>query len=244
MLRAVSRARRRRERRDRLPRGAHRADGRPRPARGPGDPHLPGGDRRDDRRSGRRRPAGAGPARPRRLVLPADRRWYRGWRRCSRSARAHGATTSVDPNWDPAGDWDGGLLELLPLGRRAAPQRGRGLPAGRASPMTTPPPRPRRWPSRAAGGGQARRRRGPWRRRPVAASWCARPRPSAWSTRWTPSAPGTPLTPAWCARSCDGRALDEALAFACACGTLSMRAAGGTAAQPTLAEARAVTRRA
>jgi sugar/nucleoside kinase (ribokinase family) len=40
-----------------------------------------------------------------------------------------------------------------------------------------------------------------------------------------------------------GQPLGEALAFACACGTLSMRAAGGTAAQPTFAEARAVTRR-
>ncbi len=42
----------------------------------------------------------------------------------------------------------------------------------------------------------------------------------------------------------DGRPLDCALAFACACGTLSMRAAGGTAAQATLAEARAVSRQA
>jgi sugar/nucleoside kinase (ribokinase family) len=40
----------------------------------------------------------------------------------------------------------------------------------------------------------------------------------------------------------DGRPLDAALAFACACGTLSMRAGGGTAAQATLAEARAVSR--
>ena len=29
--------------------------------------------------------------------------------------RARGGTTSVDPNWDPAGVWDGGLHELLPL---------------------------------------------------------------------------------------------------------------------------------
>ncbi|MFZ0043230.1 MAG: sugar kinase, partial [Solirubrobacteraceae bacterium] len=31
-------------------------------------------------------------------------------------ARAHtaGATTSIDPNWDPAERWDGGLLDLLP----------------------------------------------------------------------------------------------------------------------------------
>jgi sugar/nucleoside kinase (ribokinase family) len=28
-------------------------------------------------------------------------------------ARVAGATTSLDPNWDPAGSWDGGLLELL-----------------------------------------------------------------------------------------------------------------------------------
>ncbi len=31
------------------------------------------------------------------------------------SARASEATTSVDPNWDPAEGWDGGLRELLPL---------------------------------------------------------------------------------------------------------------------------------
>ncbi|PZS30111.1 MAG: carbohydrate kinase family protein [Pseudonocardiales bacterium] len=35
----------------------------------------------------------------------------------------------------------------------------------------------------------------------------------------------------------DGRGLADALAFACACGTLSTRAAGGTMAQPSLAEA-------
>lgn len=29
-------------------------------------------------------------------------------------ARSSGATTSVDPNWDPAESWDAGLLELLP----------------------------------------------------------------------------------------------------------------------------------
>ena len=40
----------------------------------------------------------------------------------------------------------------------------------------------------------------------------------------------------------DERPLGDALAFACACGTLSMRAAGGTAAQATVAEARAVSR--
>jgi ribokinase len=39
----------------------------------------------------------------------------------------------------------------------------------------------------------------------------------------------------------DGASLTEALALGCACGALSTRAAGGTAAQPTLEEARALT---
>ena len=42
------------------------------------------------------------------------RLWPRA-RRGTRAARTAGATTSVDPNWDPAEDWDGGLHELLPL---------------------------------------------------------------------------------------------------------------------------------
>ncbi len=31
------------------------------------------------------------------------------------SARAAGLTISIDPNWDPADDWDRGILDLLPL---------------------------------------------------------------------------------------------------------------------------------
>jgi sugar/nucleoside kinase (ribokinase family) len=30
------------------------------------------------------------------------------------AAREAGLTTSLDPNWDPSGDWDGGLFEALP----------------------------------------------------------------------------------------------------------------------------------
>jgi sugar/nucleoside kinase (ribokinase family) len=30
-----------------------------------------------------------------------------------REAHEAGASTSIDPNWDPAGEWDGGLLSLL-----------------------------------------------------------------------------------------------------------------------------------
>jgi sugar/nucleoside kinase (ribokinase family) len=31
------------------------------------------------------------------------------------AARQAGLTTSLDPNWDPSGDWDGGLRDALPL---------------------------------------------------------------------------------------------------------------------------------
>jgi sugar/nucleoside kinase (ribokinase family) len=40
----------------------------------------------------------------------------------------------------------------------------------------------------------------------------------------------------------DGQPVERALALGCACGALSTRAVGGTAAQPTLGEAREVVR--
>ncbi len=183
---------------------------------------------------------GARPARPRVLVLSADRRWCRGWPTLLRAARAGGATTSVDPNWDPAQRWDGGLRELLrqvdvllPNAVEACRLAGVEDPSTAAARLAALGPlvavklgAEGAVAAPAGGGGELVRA----------------PRPSAWWTRWTPSAPETRLTPACSAPSWTAGALDGALAFACACGTLSMRAAGGTAAQPTLAEARAVTR--
>ena len=43
-------------------------------------------------------------------------------------ARAAGASTSIDPNWDPTERWDGGLREVLAVHRPVPPQRRRGDP--------------------------------------------------------------------------------------------------------------------
>ena len=48
-----------------------------------------------------------------------------------RAAHAAGATTSLDPNWDPDGALGRGLRRRCRRGRRAPPERGRGVPARR-----------------------------------------------------------------------------------------------------------------
>ena len=47
-----------------------------------------------------------------------------------REARDGEATTSLDPNWDPSGTWDNGLMALLLRGRRVPAERGRGAQHG------------------------------------------------------------------------------------------------------------------
>ncbi len=159
-----------------------------------------------------------------------------------RSARAHGATTSVDPNWDPAQRWDGGLRELLGevdvlLPNAAEACRLAGVSDAEAAAAKLAAAGPLVAVKLGAEGA-------------VAA-------PAGGEGRLVRAAPPEPaVDPVDAVGAGDafdagllcallgGQPLDEALAFACACGTLSMRAAGGTAAQPTFAEARAVTRRA
>ena len=159
-----------------------------------------------------------------------------------RSARAHGATTSVDPNWDPAQRWDGGLRELLGevdvlLPNAAEACRLAGVSDAEAAAAKLAAAGPLVAVKLGAEGA-------------VAA-------PAGGEGRLVRAAPperavdpvdavgaGDAFDAGLLCALLGGQPLDVALAFACACGTLSMRAAGGTAAQPTLAEARAVTRRA
>ena len=159
-----------------------------------------------------------------------------------RSARAHGATTSVDPNWDPAQRWDGGLRELLGevdvlLPNAAEACRLAGVSDAEAAAAKLAAAGPLVAVKLGAEGA-------------VAA-------PAGGEGRLVRAAPperavdpvdavgaGDAFDAGLLCALLGGQPLDEALAFACACGTLSMRAAGGTAAQPTFAEARAVTRRA
>ncbi|MGZ4243425.1 MAG: carbohydrate kinase family protein [Solirubrobacteraceae bacterium] len=150
-------------------------------------------------------------------------------------ARASGATTSVDPNWDPSGGWDGGLPELLAevdvlLPNEVEVCRIAGLPdveaaAARlaaAGPLVAVKLGARGALSVPAGGGSVVRAEPPRELTdPVDAVGAGDTFDAG-------------LLAAWLA----GEPLTDALALACACGALSLRAAGGTAAQPTLDEAR------
>lgn len=156
-----------------------------------------------------------------------------------RAARAGGATTSVDPNWDPAERWEGGLHELLPLVDMLLPNAVEACRlAGVDDPSTAAARLAEHGPlvavklgaggavaAPAGGGGDLVHAVPP--QRLVAAVDAV--------------GAGDAFDAGLLCALLDDRPLDGALAFACACGTLSMRAAGGTAAQPTLAEARAVT---
>jgi sugar/nucleoside kinase (ribokinase family) len=162
-----------------------------------------------------------------------------------RSARAHGATTSVDPNWDPAQRWDGGLLELLGevdvlLPNAAEARRLAGVSGVQAAAVQLAAAGPLvavklgaegAVAAPAGGEGELVRATPPERARdPVDAVDAV--------------GAGDAFDAGLLCALLDDQPLGVALAFACACGTLSMRAGGGTAAQPTLAEARAVTRQA
>jgi sugar/nucleoside kinase (ribokinase family) len=156
-----------------------------------------------------------------------------------RAVRAGGATTSVDPNWDPSGGWDGGLRDLLSevdvlmpnaveacrIGRdddveraaHALAQHGPlvAVKLGADGALAVP-----------AGGGSAVRAQPPrGLPKPVDAVGA-----------------GDAFDAGLLAGLLAGEPLEDALALACACGALSLRAAGGTAGQPTLAEAMASRR--
>ena len=155
------------------------------------------------------------------------------------TARAGGTTTSVDPNWDPSGGWDGGLRALLPqidvlmpnaveacriagvddVARAAADLAGLGplvaVKLGPEGALAVP----------AGGGAAVRAHPPPDVPEPVDAVGAGDTFDAGLLTGLLAAEP-----------------LPDALALACACGALSLRGAGGTAAQPTLAEAMASRR--
>jgi sugar/nucleoside kinase (ribokinase family) len=164
-----------------------------------------------------------------------------GLARVLADARAQGATTSVDPNWDPTEDWNGGLRALLPLVDVLLPNAVEAcrlagvddalIAAARLAelgPLVAVKLGAEGAVAAPAGGGDLVRALPPQRLVDAVDAVGA----------------GDAFDAGLLWSLLDGRPLDDALAFACACGTLSMRASGGTAAQPTLAEARAVSRQA
>ncbi|MHB8241654.1 MAG: carbohydrate kinase family protein [Solirubrobacteraceae bacterium] len=153
------------------------------------------------------------------------------------SVRARGGTTSLDPNWDPFEEWDGGLLELLPFVDVLLPNAaevcaiaGVGEPVdaalrlAQAGPLVVVKMGSQGAVAAQAGGGVVRvpavEVQGV-----VDAVGAGDSFDAGFLTGWL-----------------DGWDLPRALALACACGALSMRGAGGTAAQATRAEADAITR--
>ena len=147
-----------------------------------------------------------------------------------RRVRANGATTSVDPNWDPSERWDGGLLELLPLtdvflpnaeeamriaGAADAERAARAL-ASRAGTVVV---------KAGADGAVAVSDDGLVRAPPVAVD-------AVDST-----GAGDAFDAGFLASRLAGDPLERSLAFANACGALSTRALGGVEAQPTMDEA-------
>jgi len=149
-----------------------------------------------------------------------------------REVRKAGASTSVDPNWDPSEHWDGGLLDLLggvtilfvnaEEAKRIAhvedvEEAGRKLSSAGTLVVV----------KLGADGGLA-----------VSGDRVVRS-PAVAVEEVDAVGAGDSFDAGFLAGHIAGRPLEETLQLAAACGALSMRAAGGTAAQPTLAEATA-----
>jgi sugar/nucleoside kinase (ribokinase family) len=147
-------------------------------------------------------------------------------------AHAAGATTSLDPNWDPAGTWDGGFARavlhadvVLPNEQEAMRLTG-AADAESAALALAGEDRVavvKRGPSGAiaAAGGAVHRAQ-------------ARPVDPVDTT-----GAGDSFDAGFIAARLDGRSIDDALAYAVACGSLSTRAVGGTEGQPTRDEVEA-----
>jgi sugar/nucleoside kinase (ribokinase family) len=147
--------------------------------------------------------------------------------------RRRGATTSVDPNWDPSERWDGGLRELLsdvdvlfPNAVEAVQIAGGGCDPSQAArrlaafgPLVAV--------KLGADGALAAR---------VGAAPVSVRAPVIDAVADAVGA-GDSFDAGVLAALLDGQPVERALALGCACGALSTRAVGGTAAQPTLDEA-------
>ncbi len=150
-----------------------------------------------------------------------------------RRARAAGVTTSLDPGPDPEERWEGSLMELLPLIDQLLPNavEACGL-AGTADVEQAARRLAQQGPDvmvKCGGDGVL----------VVAGYWVVRAPALAIELIDTVGA-GDSTDAGWLAARLGGRSLEQSARFAAVCGSLSTRARGGTASQPTLAEAEAV----
>jgi sugar/nucleoside kinase (ribokinase family) len=150
-----------------------------------------------------------------------------------RRARAAGATTSLDPGADPDGTWAGGLPEaladvdhLLPNAAEACALAGTNDVEAAASRLAT---RTTAVLVKCGADGV------------LAAAGGELHRASALRVAVVDTiGAGDSTNAGWLTGILEGWPLERAAALAAACGSLSTRARGGTAAQPTLAEALAL----
>jgi sugar/nucleoside kinase (ribokinase family) len=144
--------------------------------------------------------------------------------------RASGATTSLDPNWDPAERWNGGLLDLLPLTDVFLPNAEEAVRIARE-------------PSEAAAARSLASRAGivvvkMGSDGAIAASGEGLLRVgAATATPVDATGAGDAFDAGFLASRLAGDPLEHSLAIANACGALSTRALGGVEAQPTMDEA-------
>jgi len=149
-----------------------------------------------------------------------------------RGAREAGATTSVDPNWDPGETWDSGLRDVLAETDVLFVNEEEALRIAGAESVEVAA----RELARTVGTVVVKR---------GAAGALAVEGDHVVQAQARPVdavdaiGAGDSFDAGFISALLSGRPLTERLAFANACGALSMRAAGGTRAQPTLAEATA-----
>lgn len=156
-----------------------------------------------------------------------------------RETRSAGVTTSIDPNWDPSGAWDGGLRDLLPyldvllpnetesrfLARSLGdmPEDGTVEDAARILAAFGPTVAVKA----GSDGALAATRSGDVHRVPAARGL----------SREDSVGAGDSFNAGYLAGLLWGYDIDRALALAVACGGLSLRGTGGTGAQATRDEA-------
>jgi sugar/nucleoside kinase (ribokinase family) len=146
-------------------------------------------------------------------------------------AREGEATTSLDPNWDPAGNWDSGLLTLLPEVDVFMPNEVEALSLARISVMDDAIAR-----LRSSGAGTVVVKTG--EQGAVAAQASEQASVPALSTTILDSTgAGDSFDAGFLAGFLNGDPLRRCLEIGNACGALSARGLGGTAMQPTMVEA-------
>ena len=148
-----------------------------------------------------------------------------------RDARAAGATTSIDPNWDPTERWDGGLRDLLPLTDLFLPNAEEATRiAGEADPAQAAR-------GLAADGPLVAVKLGPEGALGAHGDELLHVAAPAGVEAVDSTGAGDSFDAGVVAGLLQGWPPERMLALGCACGALSTRGVGGTSAQPTLQEA-------